>query len=84
MHVQELVGAAPDPFETLLPQPDDFGRRLEELMGVVCPFRLAFSRFGPLAQWLFDFSRRVDGLADDFEEVLLRLDDEDSWELCYY
>ena len=50
-------------------------------MGVVCSFRLSFSRFGPLAQWLLDLSCGVDGLADDFEEVLLRLDDEDGWEL---
>ena len=83
MHVQQLVGARPDPFETLLPQPDDFGRRLEELVGVVCSFRLAFAGFGPLAQRLFDFPRRVDGLADGFEEVSLRIDDVDSWEtLC--
>ena len=81
VHVQQLVGAGPDPFEPLLPQPDDFGRRLEELVGVVCSFRLALARFGPLAQRLLDLSRRVDGLADDFEEVLLRLDDVDSWEL---
>ena len=50
-------------------------------MGVVCAFGFAFARFGPLAQWLFDLSRRVDGLADDVEEVLLRLDDVDSCEL---
>lgn len=81
MRVQQLVGASPDPFEALLPQPDDFGRRLEELVGVVCAFRLAFARLGPLAQRLFDFSRRVDGLADEFEEVALRSDDVDTWEL---
>ena len=78
MRVKHLVGAGSDPIETLLPESDDFGCCLEKLVGEVSSFGFAFPRFGPSAQWLFYFPGSFDRLADQFDEVPLRLDHKDT------
>lgn len=78
MRVEDLVRIVPDPVETLLPQSDKFGCRFKELMCVVSSFGFAFPRLGPSAQWFFNFSRGFYCLTDHLNEVLLRLDDEDT------
>ena len=79
VEVSHLIGVIPDPFETLPPQPDDLGGRLEELMSKVSSFDLAFSHLGPFAQGPFHFLGGFDCLAGHLEKILLRLGDEDAW-----
>ena len=78
VEVSHLIGVSSDPFEKLLPQPDNFGGRLEELMSKVSSFDLSFPHLGPFAQRPFHFFGSFDRLADHLDKIPLRLGDEDT------